>query len=123
MSYQLLANLVLLLHFAFILFVIFGALLLLRWPRLLWLQVPAVIWAAIVISQGWICPLTPLENWLRRQAGEVGYQGGFIEHYLLPVIYPAGLTPAIQLGLGVLVTLVNLVLYGVVWKSWRRRRS
>ena|SRR5690606_17163464 len=122
MAYELIASLVLLIHFAFILFVIFGALLLLRWPRLLWLHVPAVIWAATVIGNGWICPLTPLENWLHHQAGKAGYQGGFIEHYLVPIIYPAGLTPALQVGLGVLLTLVNVLLYGLAWKSWQRRR-
>lgn len=122
MAYGLLANLVLLLHFAFILFVIFGALLVLRWPRLLWLHGPAVVWAAVVIAMGWICPLTPLENWLLGLAGEAGYQGGFIEHYLMPLIYPAGLTPSIQLGLSTSVVLVNVLLYGVVGKRRARRR-
>lgn len=121
MPFGLLADLVLLLHFAFILFVIFGALLLVRWPRLVWLHLSAVVWAAVVIGMGWICPLTPLENWLRRQAGEGGYPGGFIEHYLMPLIYPPGLTPAIQIFLSVLVVLVNIGFYVMVWKRGRRR--
>ncbi len=110
------------LHLAFILFVVGGAALLWRWPRLAWLHVPAVLWGAWVEFSGTICPLTPLENRLRALAGERGYEGGFVEHYLLPLIYPQGLTPSIQLLLGGLVVAVNLALYGL-WLARRRPRA
>ena len=109
------AQLVVLLHLAFILFVVFGALLVLRWPRLAWLHLPAVIWATLIEFFGGICPLTPWENQLRRIAGESGYSGGFIEEYLLPIIYPAELTRELQIGLGIGVLAINLLLYGSVY--------
>ncbi|BAU72955.1 DUF2784 domain-containing protein [Metapseudomonas furukawaii] len=120
MIHGLAADAVLLLHLAFILFVVLGGLLVLRWPRLALLHLPAVAWGATVECLQLLCPLTPLENRLRRLAGERGYEGGFIEHYLEPLIYPAGLTPGIQLGLGALVLLINLVPYGLL--LWRLRR-
>lgn len=120
MLYRLLADAVLLLHLAFILFVVFGALLVWRFRRLAWLHLPAVTWAGVIEVTGWVCPLTPLENHLRRLGGEVGYAGGFIEHYLLPVIYPPGLTHDIQLGLGLAVTAINGLAYG--WLLFRARR-
>lgn len=95
----------------FILFVLFGGLLPLRWPRLAWLHLPAVAWGCAVEFLGLPCPLTPLENRLRRAAGDAGYSGGFVEHYLLPLIYPAGLTPAVQWILGAIVLLLNLIAY------------
>ena len=106
------------LHLAFIVFVILGAALLWRWPRLVLLHLPAVLWGAWVEFSGAICPLTPLENRLRALAGEGGYAGGFVEHYLLPLIYPAGLTPGFQLLLGGFVVGLNLLLYGL----WLRHR-
>ena len=84
----LMADLIVLLHFAFVVFVVLGGLLALRWPRVVWLHVPAVIWGALVEFTGWICPLTPLENRLRRASGEASYQGDFIAHYILPALYP-----------------------------------
>jgi len=114
-----LADLVVVIHFLFIAFVVGGALLLFRWPRVAWVHLPAAAWGVFVEWSGRVCPLTPLENALRRAAGEAGYGGGFVERYLLPVIYPAGLTPAIQLWLGVFVLVLNLVIYAG-W--WRRRR-
>lgn len=120
MIHGLAADAVLLLHLAFILFVVLGGLLVLRWPRLALLHLPAVAWGVTVECLQLLCPLTPLENRLRRLAGERGYEGGFIEHYLEPLIYPAGLTPGIQLGLGALVLLINLVPYGLL--LWRLRR-
>ena len=113
------AQLVVLLHLAFILFVVFGALLVLRWPRLAWLHLPAAIWAVLSEFFGAICPLTPWENRLRRIAGESGYSGGFIEEYLLPIIYPAELTRELQIGLGIGVLAMNLLLYG---SGYLRRR-
>ena len=106
------ADIVVLLHLAFILFVAAGGLLVLRWPRLAWMHVPAIIWGALIEFAGWICPLTPLENRLRAAAGEAAYAGGFIDRYIMPIVYPAGLTRGMQLGLGVAVIAVNLVIYG-----------
>jgi hypothetical protein len=106
------ADLVVVIHFAFVLFVVLGGLLVLRWPRLAYLHVPAALWGAWIEFTGRICPLTPLENALRAGAGEVGYSGGFIEHYVLPVLYPSGLTRTVQLGLGGLVVIINLWVYG-----------
>ncbi|WER45867.1 DUF2784 domain-containing protein [Cupriavidus sp. WKF15] len=115
-----LADLVVVVHFLFIAFVVGGALLLFRWPRVAWVHLPAAAWGVFVEWSGRICPLTPLENALRRAAGEAGYGGGFVERYLLPVIYPVGLTPEIQLWLGALVLGLNVAIY-VLW--WKRRRQ
>ena len=114
------ADLVVLLHFAFVLFVIAGGVLVLKWPRLLPLHVAAVIWGAAIEFGGWICPLTPLENHLRDLAGGNGYQGGFVEHYVVPVLYPVALTRSTQFVLGAVVVVVNAAVYGTVW---RRRRT
>ncbi len=121
MSYRIAADAVLLLHLAFILFVVLGGLLVLRWPRLALLHLPAVAWGATVEFLHLICPLTPLENRLRLAAGDQGYSGGFMEHYLVPMIYPAGLTPAIQLWIGAFVLLLNLVPYGLLAMRLKRR--
>jgi len=103
-------------HFAFILFVVFGGALVWRRTAWAWLHVPAVAWVAWLESTHAICPLTPLENALRARAGDTGYAGGFIQHYLEPVIYPGGLTPGIQLVLGALVVAINVVVYALVWR-------
>jgi hypothetical protein len=119
MLWRALADLVVVFHCAFVLFVVLGGLLALRWPRLVGLHLPAVLWGAgIEFVQG-ICPLTPLENHLRARGGQAGYSGGFVEHYLLPVLYPAGLNQDLQLGLGAFVVVLNLVVYGIVWRRWR----
>ncbi len=110
----LLADLVVAAHFLFVLFVVLGGLLVLRWPRVAYLHIPAAIWGAAIEFLGWICPLTPLEHWLRRRSGAAGYSGGFIEHYILPLLYPSALTREIQLILGFLVIAVNLGIYGYV---------
>ncbi|HUH59910.1 MAG TPA: DUF2784 domain-containing protein [Candidimonas sp.] len=121
MMYRTLADLVLIVHAAFIGFVIFGGVLAL-WKRwLLWLHPPALIWGAAVIGIGWICPLTPLENSLRRMGEQEPLQGGFIEHYLLAAIYPAGLTRETQVGLAVLLLLGNAAIYWVLWRRSRKR--
>jgi len=114
MPYRLLADLVVILHLAFVAFALFGGLLALKWKRIVWVHVPAALWAAVIEFGGWICPLTPLENQLRAKAGEQGYSGGFVEHYLLPAIYPSGLTPRVQAILGTAVLAVNLFAYGVL---------
>jgi hypothetical protein len=118
-NYQLLADFVVILHFLFILFVASGGLLALRWRWMPWLHLPAAAWGGFIELSGRICPLTPLENRLRRAAGSSGYEGDFIEHYLLPVIYPAGLTREIQLALAAVVIILNAVIYTIVWQ--RRR--
>ncbi|SHE42045.1 Protein of Unknown function [Modicisalibacter ilicicola DSM 19980] len=123
MGYRWAADAVLMLHLGFILFVVLGGLAALRWPRLAWLHLPAAIWAAALEFNGWICPLTPLENALLRAAGESGYAGGFIEHYLIALIYPSGLTPAIQRWLGLGVLAINLPVYVSLLRRWRRRVS
>ncbi len=124
MSYYLAANLVALLHFGFVLFVVAGGLLVWRWPALAWMHVPAVLWGTLVISLGWVCPLTPLENTLLNQAGMNGYQGGFVERYIMAVIYPEGLTRRIQILLGGLVAAVNLMVYGgLLYRHRNRYRS
>jgi hypothetical protein len=120
MILPLLIDLVVFLHFSFILFAVLGGLGVLRWPRLVWVHVPAVLWAALIEFGGWLCPLTPLENWLRVASGEAGYAGGFVAHYLVPIVYPGGLTREIQVVLGVGVLLVNAVIYWQVWRRWRR---
>ncbi|HUP92396.1 MAG TPA: DUF2784 domain-containing protein [Solimonas sp.] len=117
------ADAVLVAHLAFILFVVLGALLVVwrRWIAAL--HLPALAWGLWVEAAHRICPLTPLENALRERAGEAGYSGGFIEHYLVPLIYPAGLTHEIQLGLGFGLAAWNLLLYGWALRRWRRRAS
>lgn len=121
MIFRVLADLVVVAHCAFILFVLCGGLLaLLRW-WLCFLHLPAAAWGIAIELSGGFCPLTPLENELRRLSGSAGYAGSFIEHYLLPVIYPAGLTREIQLGLATLVVVFNLVVYGLVALRWWRR--
>jgi len=116
--YALLADLLLLIHGGFVLFVIAGGLLVLRWPRVAWVHLPAALWGAGIEFTGRICPLTPIEQAWRRAAGEAAYQGGFIEHYVTAALYPAGLTRTIQLVLGAIVLAVNAWIY---WTLWRRR--
>ena len=117
MWYRLGADLVLLLHLTFVLFVLAGGLLVLKRPRLAWVHLPAVAWGAVVEFTGWICPLTPLENELRTLAGGSTYDAGFIQHYILPLLYPADLTRGSQLILGMIVIGVNVALYGWLWRS------
>lgn len=123
MLYRLLADLVVLVHFGFVLFVVLGGLLALRWPRAAWLHLPAALWGAGIEFAAGICPLTPLENRLRRLGGEAGYTGGFVEHYVLPVLYPDGLTREVQLVLGTFVLALNLVVYTILWRRRRRAES
>ena len=116
--YAALADLVLLAHAAFILFAAAGALLLRRFPRVAWLHLPAVAWGVAIEWSGGICPLTPLEVWLRRRAGAAGYESSFIEHYVTALIYPAGLTRGMQVALGGGLLLINVLLY---WRAWSVR--
>lgn len=116
----LLADAVVVLHLLFVAFVVAGGLLVWRWPALAWLHVPAALWGATVEWTGWICPLTPLENRLRAAAGQAGYESGFVEHYLLPLLYPAALTRGTQLVLGAVVVVVNVAVYARWWHARRR---
>ena len=119
---RLMADLIVVLHFAFIAFAIGGGLLVLRWRRLIYLHLPAVAWAALVELMHWHCPLTHLENYFIGRYGAKGYEGGFLDHYLIPIIYPDGLTPAIQVGIGLFVLAVNGAVYGFVVAQALSRR-
>ncbi|HVX41369.1 MAG TPA: DUF2784 domain-containing protein [Gemmatimonadaceae bacterium] len=122
MWYRRAADLVLLVHFAFVAFVVLGGVLALRWRRLVWIHVPVAIYGAVIEFAGFVCPLTPLENRLRAMGGEAGYRGGFVEHYIVRVLYPAGLTRGIQYELGALVLAINIVIYAI-WFSRRGARA
>ena len=113
MLYSAVANLLMIVHFWFILFVILGGLLLFWWPRLVFVHLPTAAWGVMIELNHWICPLTPLEQSMRRAAGQDGYTGGFIDHYINPLIYPEGLTPQIQQVLGFSLLLLNAVIYGI----------
>jgi hypothetical protein len=117
-SFRALADGVLLLHLGFVLFVTLGALLLARWPRVALVHLPAAAWGVFIELTGGICPLTPLEQQLRRRGGQAGYSGGFIDHYITAALYPSGLTREVQLVLGAALLLANATLY---WRWWRRR--
>lgn len=113
MLYRFLADAIIIIHLIFILFVILGGLLALRNKRWSIVHLPAVLWAAAIEFKGWICPLTPLENWFREKGGNAIYQGDFIEHYLLPIIYPADLTRGLQIFFGLSAIIINIAVY--VW--------
>jgi hypothetical protein len=123
MSYRLLADLVLVVHAAFVVFVMLGGLAVLRWPRLAWVHLPAAIWGAGIEFAGGICPLTPLENHWRRLAGEQGYAGGFVEHYVMAALYPEGLTRGLQIALGLAVLAVNAAVYVRFWRLMKTSRT
>ena len=123
MTWRLLADAVLVLHLAFVVFVVLGGLLVLRAPRLAWLHLPAAAWGAIIELFGFVCPLTPLENRLRRLGGEETYSGGFIEHYVASLLYPQGLTRGIQYVLAAFVIAVNVAIYWIIWRRRPRGRS
>jgi len=123
MFYQTLADLVALIHFAFIVFAILGGLLALRWHWVPWAHIPAVVWGTMIELFGCFCPLTPLENSLRRAGGSAEYLGGFIERYLMPLIYPEALTRELQLVLGGVLVAFNLVVYLVVWRRFQARKA
>jgi hypothetical protein len=123
MVFRLLADVVLLLHVGFVIFIVLGGLLVLRWRRLLWLHVPAAAWGAIIEFAGWTCPLTPLENQLRHLGGEAGYTGGFLDHYIVSILYPSGLTRTANVLLGLGVLAINLVIYGLVFSRSRKNHN
>ena len=123
MSTRIIADAVVLLHLAFIVFVAVGGLLVLRWPKLAWVHLPAAVWGVLVELTGWICPLTPLENRLRVAAGGAAYSGGFIERYIVPIVYPPGLTDSLQVGLGCAVIALNFMVYGLVFRHRSRTKK
>ena len=120
MLYQLAVNVIILLHFAFIVFVIIGGLLVFKWRWLIWLHIPASIWASLIAMVGWICPLTPVENMLRHAAGGEIYTDGFIERYLVPVIYPSGLNREIFIAMGISVIVINVIIYTILFLKCKR---
>ena len=121
MLYGIAADLLVVVHLAFVGFVVLGGFAVPRRPRLAWVHVPAVAWGVGIELTGRICPLTPVEQWLRMEAGATGYEGDFIAHYLLPVLYPAGLTHGAQIVLGVVAGGINAGAYG--WWAWSVRRG
>lgn len=118
--YRLLADAVVGFHALFILFVVFGGFLTWRWRRVAAAHVPCAVWGVLIEFRGWVCPLTPLENSLRGRAGQAGYSGGFVEHYLLPAVYPSGLTPRVQMALGTFVIVINVLAYAVLLRRLTR---
>ncbi len=124
MGYRITADLILVLHLLFVLFVLFGGLLCLHQIRWLWVHLPAMLWGVWVEWAGWVCPLTPLENHVRELASGDGYRESFVEHYLIPVMYPEQLSAWVQVVLGIIVLIINAVIYLKVFrkqrKSWQR---
>jgi hypothetical protein len=119
---HILSDLVILTHFSFVLFVIIGGFLVIRWKRIAWLHIPAFLWAGLVEIAGFQCPLTPLESWLAERSGAGAYRTGFVEHHIIPILYPASLTRDLQVALGFFVLLVNLGIYGVLFRRTHRHR-
>ncbi|MEM7145133.1 MAG: DUF2784 domain-containing protein [Verrucomicrobiota bacterium] len=120
---KLLADLVVLLHFGFIAFVLVGGVLVLKWGWVAFLHLPCVMWGVLVEMTGWICPLTPLEQGLREAEGGAAYTGGFVDHYIVPIIYPEGLTRGMQIGFAIVVVAINLGVYGLVIAKRVKRRG
>ena len=123
MLYRFLADTVVLIHMLFVVYAIAGGLLVLKWKFTIFLHIPALLWATVVEAAGWICPLTPLENRLRVEAGQAGYSGGFVENYLLPTLYPGSLTRLDQVVLALCLVTVNVVIYVIVARRLLRRRA
>jgi Protein of Unknown function (DUF2784) len=120
--YKILADVVLLVHLCFVLFVGLGSVLALRWPKLAWVHLPALAWGVWIEFSGWICPLTPLEISLRQRGGEAGYEGGFIDHYVSAWMYPQGLTRTTQMTIGIVLCVVNTGIYGyLLYRRGRQR--
>ncbi len=117
------ADIVLLTHFAFVIFAVLGGFLVLWKSRAAWVHIPVVLWSSVVNLASWVCPLTPLENWFYARAGQSGYRGGFIEHYIEPLVYPAGMQRDMELIAGISVLAWNTVVYAIVLVRWRRQRG
>ena len=123
MIFRWLATLVVVGHALFVAFVLFGGFLVLRWPRVAWVHIPCAVWGVLIEYENWICPLTPLEDSLRRLAAEGGYSGGFLQHYVLKLLYPNGLTRNVQIVLGTIVLVLTCAVYAVAIRRWRRTRT
>ncbi len=123
MFYRFLADAVVVFHFCFVLFVLAGAVLVVRWKRVAFVHIPAALWGMYVEWSGAICPLTPLENALRETGGGAGYQGGFVDHYIMPILYPIDLTRDFQITLGTIIALINLLLYTSAFTRRGHRRN
>lgn len=118
MIYRIVADFLVILHLVFICFVIAGGLMVIKWRWIIFLHIPAAIWGILIEFYGWICPLTPWEQQLRYAGGQAGYSGGFIDHYIIPVIYPTDFTSELQVTLGIFVFLVNIIIYGwIIYRS------
>jgi hypothetical protein len=122
MQWRLAADVVLVLHLAFVVFVVAGGFLTWRWPAVGFVHLPVALYGVIIELVGFRCPLTPLEKWLRRRAGSTGYDGGFVEHYIVPVLYPGEFTPTVKVVLAGVIVAANVVAYGVLWHRSRRAR-
>ncbi|MBU2648122.1 DUF2784 domain-containing protein [bacterium] len=123
MHYQFLASGLVILHFLFVGFVIIGGVFCFKWQKMIWVHLPAVAWSITIECSGWICPLTPLENYFRLKAGASAYNVDFISYYLLPILYPASLTRNIQYLLGFAVLLVNVLVYGILFRVHRQQKK
>jgi hypothetical protein len=121
--YWICANLLVVIHLAFVCFVVAGGLLVWKWRWILFLHIPAAAWGALIEYQGWVCPLTPMEQRLRQAGGQEGYSGGFIEHYLLPMLYPSQLSREVQVSLGTAVLVINIAVYGLLMARLVRGRK
>ncbi len=123
MVYQIFADLVVVIHLGFVIFAVLGAFLAL-WRRwIIWLHLPAFLWAVWIECTGGICPLTPLENWLRIKGGQGGYEGDFVAAYLLPVLYPAGLTRNVQFIIAMMIIVINVAIYGSIFYKRSRKHT
>ncbi|GAK55425.1 hypothetical protein U27_02258 [Candidatus Vecturithrix granuli] len=120
MLYRIFTDVIIIVHFAFVPFVVFGGFFVLWSRRIAWIHIPALMWGILIEFSGWICPLTPLEIWCRQRGGLHTYESGFIERYILPLLYPAELTRGVQILMGVLLTGINL---GIYWWAWHRIRQ
>ncbi|MDJ0956712.1 MAG: DUF2784 domain-containing protein [Arenicellales bacterium] len=122
MLYRVLADVVVFAHFIFIVYAVLGGMLVMKWRWTAYLHIPVFLWGVLIEAFGWICPLTPLENDLRTAAGLAGYSSSFIDHYLIPIVYPENLTRPIQWLLAGLLLLINGVVYGIVVHKYRRSK-
>ena len=119
--YELAANLTLIIHFAFILFVVFGALLFFVATKIIFIHFPALIWGSYIELTNSICPLTYLENWLLYKANLTTYSEGFIQNYLVPIVYPVSLTKDLQIYLGITLIVVNMIIYGFIINKLKKK--
>ncbi|HSB30995.1 MAG TPA: DUF2784 domain-containing protein [Candidatus Sulfobium mesophilum] len=121
MLFKVCADIVLLTHFAFVIFAVLGGFIVLWKNRAAWIHVPVVLWSSVVNLASWVCPLTPLENWFLAKAGQSGYRGGFVQHYIDPLVYPAGMPRDMELIAGISVLVWNAAVYAVVLIRRRKR--